>query len=427
MPRRGTKAIVAKRTAEPPVETDEIRHLAESAGYEVAGEVTQVRRPDPDTEFGAGKVAAIADLVEATDADVVIVDGDLDPNRTFALRDRVDCQVIDRKRLVIDVFADRAGTRRARLEVRLAELQYELPLAAERAKRGEATERMGFKSRGEPPAARIRANYRRQIREIERELDDLGTSDAARRRERHEAGLDLVALAGYTNAGKSTLLRRLADDLAVDENAGRHDDLDATAASEDRLFTTLDTTTRRATLDGRRVLLTDTVGFVSGLPHWLVESFESTLSAAYDADAVCLVIDAAEEPDVIREKTETSLNVLRDRRDGGVLPVLNKADAARDLEEKRALVGECTGVRPVTSSALDGENVDGLVDRLQEVLPAWQRTTIALPNSDESMSLLSWLYDHATVEDVTYGEEVTVRFAARPEVIAQAAGRAESL
>ena len=429
MPRRGETALIAKRTDEPPVETDEIRHLTRSAGYEIAGEVTQVRSPDPDTEFGAGKLRSIADRVDATGADLVVVDGDLDPNRTFALRDAVGCEVIDRKRLVIDVFAARAATRRARLEVRLAELRYELPLAEERAKRGEATERMGFKSRGEPPAARIRANYRRQIRELEAELADIDATDAERRQARHEAGLDLVALAGYTNAGKSTLLRRLADDLAVDQNEERHDDLDATAQSRDQLFTTLDTTTRRATLDAvdRRLLLTDTVGFVSDLPHWLVESFESTLAAAYDADAVCLVVDASEDLRSVRQKTATSLEVLREHRDGGILPVLNKTDVAENLEETCEVVTELVGREPVAISALEGNGLDSLAAALDEVLPDRKTATLVVPNDDEGMALLSWCYDHGTVESVAYDETVRIEFAGRPAVVAQADGRAAKL
>lgn len=427
MPRRGSTAIIAKRSGEHPVETTEIRALAESAGYEIIGEVTQIRTPDPDTEFGAGKITALAELVEETDADVIIVDNDLDPNRTFALRDRIDCEVVDRKRLVIDIFADRANTRRARLEVRLAELRYELPLAQERAKRGEASGRMGFKSRGESPAERIRSNYRRQIRNLEAELDTIDSDDAQRRTERHEAGFEFVALAGYTNAGKSTLLRRLADDLTVDENEGRHADLDRTVESQDRLFTTLDTTTRRATLDGRRILLTDTVGFISGLPHWLVESFESTLAAAYDADVVCLVIDTSEDGETVREQTKTSMSVIREHRDGGVLPVLNKADIVSACEEKQQIVRDLTGAEPVVVSALEGQNIDQLRTRLREALPEQDRSKIALPYSDAGMKLVSWVHDHATVEEIEYGDDVTLVFSGRPEVVAQAEGRARTL
>ena len=424
MSRRGTTAIIAKRSDKQPIDTAEIRALAMSAGYEIVGELTQVRTPAPNTEFGAGRLADLTTLVNETGADIVIVDNDLDPNRTFALRDWINCEVIDRKRLVLDVFADRATTRRARLEVRLAELQYELPLAEERAKRGEASGRMGFKSRGESPAERIRANYRRQIQELEAQLDEVEMSDDRRRTDRHEAGFDLVALAGYTNAGKSTLLRRLADDLAVDENEDKHADLDRTAESKDQLFTTLDTTTRRATLSGRRLLLTDTVGFISGLPHWLVDSFESTLTAAYTADAVCLVIDGADDTKAIREKTETSLTVIHEHRDSDILPVLNKADIASRLDEKARLVAAITETEPVVTSALTDDDFSGLAARLEKALLEYEQATVSMLNSDEAMALVSWIYDHADVHDVDYDEEITIDFSARPEVVEQARGRA---
>lgn len=427
MSQHGTTAIVAKRANERPADTTEIRALAESAGYEIVDEITQIRTPDPDTEFGPGKTTELATRVAETGTDVIVVDNNLDPSAAFVLRDRIDCEIIDRKRLVIDIFADRANTRRARLEVRLAQLKYELPLAEERAKRGEASGRMGFKSRGESPAERIRAKYRRQIRDLESELDEIDASDDRRRADRHEAGFDLVALAGYTNAGKSTLLRRLADDLSIDENAKKHADLDRTAESQDRLFTTLNTTTRRVSLDGRRLLLTDTVGFISGLPHWLVESFESTLAAAYDADVVCLVIDSADDIETIHEKTETSMGVIRNHRDSDVIPVLNKADIAAGIDEKRRIVREVTSAEPVTISALQDQHIDQLTARLQEGLPDQQRSTVTLSYSDEGMSLLSWIHDHANVEEIEYGNDMTVVFSGRSEVVEQINGKARTL
>jgi GTP-binding protein HflX len=427
MSQHGTTAIIAKRADERPVDTTEIRALTESADYEIIDEITQIRTQDPDAEFGPGKIAELATRVTETGADAVIVDNALDPSAAFALRDRISCEIIDRKRLVIDIFADRANTRRARLEVQLATLRYELPLAEERAKRGEASGRMGFKSRGESPAERIRAKYRRQIRNIENELDEIDENDDQRRENRHEAGFDLVALAGYTNAGKSTLLRRLADDLSVDENEGRHADLDRTAESQDRLFTTLDTTTRRVSLDGRRLLLTDTVGFISGLPHWLVESFESTLAAAYAADAVCLVVDCADDIETIREKTETSMSVIRKHRDCGVIPVLNKADIVTERDEKRQIVREVTDTEPVLVSALKDQHIDQLTARLRDDLPEQKRSTVTLSYSDEGMTLVSWIHDHANVEEVEYGNDVTIVFSGRPEVVEQVKGKAREL
>ncbi|GAA0651512.1 GTPase HflX [Salarchaeum japonicum] len=424
---REDTAIVAKRVDESPADTGEIRALARSAGYAVAGEVVQQRAPHPGHEFGTGAIAELRRDVRAADADAVVVDNDLDANRAFALADRLpaDTGVRDRKRLVIDIFGERAETRRAQLEVRLAELEYELPRAEERAKRGEDVGRRGFKSSGESPASQVRAAYKREIKQVEDALADIETADATRRADRHAAGFDLVALAGYTNAGKSTLLRRLADDHAVGENDRRHADLAEVAASHDGLFTTLNTTTRRATVGDHRLLVTDTVGFVSGLPHWLVDSFESTLASAYRADAVLLVADATDPPARLREKVATSRDVLADHRDAddGVVPVLNKVDAADRLDEKRRVVREVVG-DPVCVSALDGDGLEALGDRLAAALPERETARFSLPQSDDAMSFVSWLYDHANAVEVTHGETVEIEVSGRPEVVALARGRA---
>jgi GTP-binding protein HflX len=426
MTARGNTAVVAKRTADSPVETKEIRALCESAGLDVVAERTQVREPDPQYDLGEGAVADVAEQVEGHDADVVVVDGELDPSRAYNLQKEVGVEVVDRTRLVLDIFAERAETKRARLEVTLAELKYELPRAEAKARRGENSGNRGFRSGGEEPvAAQLRADYKQRIRKRQEQLEQLHDADDELRVARRESGFDLVALAGYTNAGKSTLLRRLADDLAVDANDVQHDDLEETAASRDRLFETLNTTTRRATVGDRRVLLTDTVGFVSDLPHWLVSSFQSTLAAAREADAVLLVVDASDPVDELREKVETSLDELGDS-EAELLAVLNKRDVAENLEAKRRLVADLAGA-PVVTSATECDGLGDLQAALVDALPDRERVTLSVPNSDGGNAFVSWCHDHGTVHDATYGDDIELDFEARPEVTAKAEGRAEKL
>lgn len=423
--RRNSTAVVAKRRTDTPIETDEIRALCEAAGVEVVAERTQARPRDPTYDLGDGAVADIAGLVERRSADLVVVDDHLDPGRAHNLQEAVGAEVVDRARLVLDIFGERAETKRARLEVRLAELRYELPRAQARVERGETQGRQGFRSGGERPAAQLKADYRQRITDRRAELDRLDDADDGLREARRESGFDLVALAGYTNAGKSTLLRRLADDLAVDENDG-HGDRTDTAASRDRLFETLNTTTRRATVGERRVLLTDTVGFVNDLPRWLLSSFRTTLAAAREADAVLLVVDATDDREGIRAKVEASRDELADA-EGTLVPVLNKRDAATDLDAKRRLLAEHAGHAPVVTSATEDEGLDALRDRLTEALPDRRRVSLSVPNTDAGNAFVSWCHDRGTVHEPDYGERIAFGFEARPEVTAKATGRAEQL
>jgi GTP-binding protein HflX len=268
-----------------------------------------------------------------------------------------------------------------------------------------------------------------QIASIKEELDSIADKEAQRRAERRDSGFDLVALAGYTNAGKSTLLRRLAAELDVDENAERHADLDDVARSQDRLFTTLGTTTRRAELDRRDVLLTDTVGFISDLPHWLVESFQSTLDSVYHADLVLLVVDASEPIQAMREKLVTSHDTLRDRNEAPLLTVFNKTDLIddADLDEKRAALSGIAP-NPIAVSGKTGDNVDRLRERVEAELPDWETERLVVPMADETMSLVSWVHDHAYVDTESYeSEQVILEFEARPAIIEQARARAADL
>jgi GTP-binding protein HflX len=417
----GKPAIVAKRTDNGRVDTTEIAALTDAAGYRVADEVTQARAEDPGSYFGSGKVAELAERAADTGAALVAVDGELAPNQTIAIRDRLPdgTRVFDRYRLVLEIFADQATTRRAALQVELAQLRYELP-------RIEETADLQFLNKLLEKGTPV-DGVKNRIAELERKIDALPSPAEQYRERRREQGFDLVTIAGYTNAGKSTLLHRLADELDLAAADPDHPDEDATAAVEDRLFKTLETTTRRATLDGRPVLFTDTVGFVDDLPHWLVESFSETLSEAAAADAVVLVVDASDDPETMREKLALSLDVLDsqgvDR--SNVVTALNKVDLLDERERERCRQAiDDRAPAPIPVSVTEGTNLGGLVDAVTDRLPT-ERAELAVPNCDEAMALVSRAYDRATVEDVEYGGE-TVRLVVRgrPDVVAKLEARA---
>lgn len=414
------KAVLVKRVdSGEEASLDEIHDLARAAGYVVAGEVTQSRERDSAYEIGRGKVDEVRRLVESVDASKVIFDNELGPYQVYNLGNEIGVEIEDRFTLILEIFGDRAGSRKAQLQVELAELNYELPRADAKANLANRDERPGFMGLGEYDEKR-KSDIKDRISRIRDELETLSERDEGWRRERRKSGFDLVALAGYTNAGKSTLMRELAD---VEETPD-HPDIDDTAESCDELFTTLGTTTRSMQVPGRNVLLSDTVGFISDLPHWLVQSFESTLDEVYLADLVLLVVDASDPVDEMRDKLVTCHDTLWERVEAPVVTVLNKADLLTEEEvRERVEAVEYLAPDPVVVSAAEGENLDALVSRVKDELPDWERTTLELPMSDEGMSTVSWLYDSAEVLDVEYGEEIRVDFKARDEIISKARAR----
>jgi len=425
-----SRVVVAKRVDRGDADLTEISDLARAAGYEVVGELTQTREEDAAFHFGEGKVGELASLVAREDAAAVVFDNRLGPYQTYNIAQKLpdDAEVIDRFTLILDIFGQRANTRKAQLQVELAELRYELPRAEAKASLAKRDERPGFMGLGEYDESREQ-DIKAQISRIKNELDAIADKEETRREQRRESGFDLVALAGYTNAGKSTLMQRLAADLEVGQNDDLHPDLDPTAESQDKLFTTLGTTTRRAETGKRDVLLTDTVGFVSDLPHWLVESFKSTLDSVYRADLVLLVVDASEPVEEMREKLVTSHDTLYERNEAPIVTVFNKVDKvdAAELDEKRAALS-ALAPNPVAVSGLTGENVEELAARVEDELPAWERERLLLPMADDTMSLVSWLYDHAHVETEEYeGEQVHVEFEARPAIVEKARAKAADL
>ncbi|WP_435118272.1 GTPase HflX [Halolamina sp. C58] len=424
------RAVVAKRVDEGEADLEEISELTRSAGYEVVGELTQRRTQDAAYHFGEGKVDELAALVRETDADTVVVDNEMGPFQTYNVGGKLPegVDVLDRFTLILELFGQRAQTRKAQLQVELAELRYELPRAEAKASLAKRDERPGFMGLGEYDESREQ-DIKNQIARISEELDRIAEKEEKRRAQRRDQGFDLVALAGYTNAGKSTLLRRLASELDVDENEQQHPDLDSTAESEDRLFTTLGTTTRKADTGTREVLLTDTVGFVSDLPHWLVESFKSTLDSVYYADLVLLVVDASEPVEEMRQKLVTSHDTLSDRNEAPIVTVFNKADKLSEPEierRKRALSG--LAPNPIVVSGKTGDNVDRLRERVERELPDWERERLLLPVTDEAMSVVSWIHDNGNVDEESYGDQqVVIEFEAPPMIVSKARSKAAEL
>ncbi len=435
----GGRAVIAARKPDVQPDTTEIEQLAATAGFEVVSTVTQRRQEDTTYNIGRGKAEELAEEVALHRAGTVVFDGRLTPGQYGDLLDLLpgETGLVDRYRLVLEIFKQRAGDRRAALQAELASLRYELPRLRQTSEEpllNRATEK------GSPVL-----DTEKRIDTLREQLDSIAERAAQRRTERRSEGFDLVAITGYTNAGKSTLLHRLADDLSV-ESEGRHDDLADPISVRDRLFETLETTTRRGTLDDRRVLFTDTVGLIDDLPHDLIRSFSTTLDEISDSDVVLAVIDASLDLDRMRRRARVTMRVLGqgsfdrqgppDSRPGAgapgerprhVLPVLNKADRLNQdaVAEKRAMVREIApdAHAPVAISALDGQGIDTLRRRLQDVLPE-RKATFVLPNDGETQSFLAWAHDRATVTTEYHGDSVAIRIRGNPTVVSEATQRA---
>ncbi len=341
----------------------ELAALAETAGSLVLDGLLQRRRtPDPSTYLGSGKAAELADLVRSSGADTVVVDGDLAPSQRRALEDIVKVKVIDRTALILDIFAQHAKSREGKAQVELAQLEYLLPRLrgwGESMSRqaggqvGGAGAGMGSRGPGETKIELDRRRIRNRMAKLRREIAEMEPARATMRASRRRNAVPSVAIAGYTNAGKSSLLNRLTGAGVLVENA---------------LFATLDPTVRRAqTPDGRVYTLSDTVGFVRHLPHQLVEAFRSTLEEVAEADLVLHVVDVS-HPDP-EGQISAVRHVFADIPGAMDVPeviVLNKADVADPAVVARLRSRE---LHSVVVSAHTGEGIDELLALVADQLP----------------------------------------------------------
>ncbi|WP_273751918.1 GTPase HflX [Leuconostoc mesenteroides] len=341
-------------------ELEELANLAKANNLEPVETFTQkLERPNPSTYFGKGKVEELGEAVKTYDVDMIVVNDELTPSQIRNLEKTTDATVVDRTGLILEIFAQRAQTKVAKLQVQLARLQYQLPRLRTSMSisldQQTGTGGAGFTSRGsgETKLEQSRQRITSQMVHVRQELADLDKSENTRSMQRHANNLPNVALVGYTNAGKSTLMNRLLMRFGV----GADNDDSKQVFEKDMLFATLNTTVRQLTLpDKRQFLLSDTVGFVSKLPHNLVAAFKSTLQEAANADLILHVVDVSDEHyKAMMETTEKTLTEIG-VTGKPVITVYNKADRT-ELNYP-----DISGDNVITLSALDTNSQDALID-----------------------------------------------------------------
>jgi len=364
--------------------------LAESAAYTVVGRIEQIREPDSRYQIGAGKVEELAELVKETGAQKIIFDNPLKSVQSYNLAKATGIQAIDRFQLILEIFTNRATTTEAQLQIQLARLGYELAHAKERVRLAKMGEQPGFMGLGAYEVDVYHEAVKKQVHTVRKKLKKIREKRQLHRERRAEMGFSSISLAGYTNAGKSSLFNALTEEeVPVDAS----------------LFTTLSTTTRLVEFSRKKFLLTDTVGFIDRLPLTLIEAFHSTLEETIYSDLILLVVDVSEPMDVIEKKLTVCLETIERIGASGIpiITALNKTDLLHETETHKKLESlKEKAPNPVPTSALRGNNIDLLKQEIINKLKNYVRASFTVPLTNETMPFISWLFQRADVQTIKY-------------------------
>jgi len=395
---------------------EELKKLAEAAGYTVVAAIEQIREPDARYQIGAGKVEELASLVQETCAEKLLFDNPLKSVQSYNLAKATGVEAIDRFKLILEIFMKRATTTEAKLQIQLATLQYELTHAKERVRLAKLREQPGFMGLGAYEADVYYDAVKRQVHTIRRKLRKIREKRLLHRERRSALGFFSISLAGYTSAGKSSLFNALTEETAQVDNA---------------LFTTLSTTTRLVEISKRKLLLTDTVGFIDRLPLTLIEAFHSTLEETIYSALILLVLDISEPLEKVEKKNRVCLETIDNLGASGIplISVLNKIDLLSEKETKQKLETLRPKVKnPILISALHYTNLELLKQEILKNLEDYIQASFSVPLTNETMPFMSWVHESADVQKVKFmRNSVQVIFEANPLFTEKVRKRVEEL
>ena len=376
----------------------------------------QTRPPDSRYQIGAGKVEELATMVQETGAVKVIFDNQLKTRQTYNLAKATHVEVIDRFQLILEIFTKRATTTEAQLQIQLATVRNELRHAREKVRLSKGSEQPGFMGLGAYEADVYRDAIKRQVQTILKKLAKVREKRVLQRERRTELGFLTISLAGYTNAGKSSLFNALTEDTVRVDNA---------------LFTTLSTTTRMVEFSNRKFLLTDTVGFIDRLPLSLIEAFHSTLEETIFSDLIILVLDLNEPIETIEKKNNVCLETIERLGASGIptITALNKIDKINEEERQQKLEILKDKVKnPILLSAKCRTNLDALRKQILRILENYVQAQFSVPLTSKTMPFISWVHEKTHIEKENFtNDSVEVVFEANPSIAEQVKRKVEDL
>jgi GTP-binding protein HflX len=356
-------------------------------------------RPEPKSYIGRGKIKVLRELIEESPVDAVIIAGEAKPSHHYNIENDLKKDCVDRVRLILEIFSSRANSKESKLQVEKARLRYEMPLLKEWIHNAKSGEHPGFMGGGEYAIDIYYDLIKKRIKAIDDELEEMRKASDQRRMKREKKGFHTVSLAGYTNAGKSSMMRALTgEDVLI----------------EDRMFSTLSTTTRKLKGFNDDVLLIDTIGFLKDLPHFMIESFRNTIEEIFTSDLILLIIDSSEPLEEVRKKLIVSKEVLYPKVDGSkIIIILNKIDISLNknlIIDISGTIEEIFGnVRVLEASAFSGSGTDAVLDMIREEFRMEEEITIVLPNQEGTQRIISNIYDSCEVSYQNYSEKVHLK------------------